>query len=504
MGQTLNTPAGRIGANGHPLTREQEEILALPPTATRKWMAYAGCAKTTTSVEYAHAHPGHAGLYLAFNSGIASDAKGKFPRHIQTQTAHAHAYQVLGIRRFHDRLIQRLRPHDLDGCVELLRPVPQMTEVAVRRAVLQSLHKFLISGNEHVEAQHLHGFPFQARPHCLPMVTAVIERLMDYENSNLPFTHDIYLKAFARLCKISDHFDYLIIDEAQDLNPVLIDIVQKASRPAMIVGDKFQSIYAFRGAEDAMESFDGECLSLSQSFRFGPKIAQVANQILRQCLNKPEIPLLGFEPQNSTVFEYQGKVKQRSTLIARTNYRLFEGLVQIKLPFHFIGGIDEMLNQVSAGYALFKGIRPQIPDPTVSRFKTWDDCVEASEHEDEPDLVRLVRIIEQYTDAIPEILEGMKARHCPDASRAKIIVGTAHKTKGLEYDHVIILDDFLTPSQLRGMLSRKKLTPREYNQEIHLLYVANTRAKITLSISQPLFDEIAGGQGLSDQLFDPM
>src|SRR3546814_5067537 len=91
-----------------------------------------------------------------------------------------------------------------------------------------------------------------------------------------------------------------------------------------------------------MSYFDGDVYSLSQSFRFGPKIAQVANQILRQSLDQPEIPLLGFEPQKSAVFEYQGKVKQRSTLLARTNFRLFEGLVQIKLPFHFIGGIDEI------------------------------------------------------------------------------------------------------------------------------------------------------------------
>src|SRR3546814_17779279 len=87
----------------------------------------------------------------------------------------------------------------------------------------------------------------------------------------------------------------------------------------------------------------------------------------RQSLDQPEIPLLGFEPQKSAVFEYQGKVKQRSTLLARTNFRLFEGLVQIKLPFHFIGGIDEMINQVSAGYALFQALRQQTPDPIVSR-----------------------------------------------------------------------------------------------------------------------------------------
>src|SRR3546814_13969512 len=89
--------------------------------------------------------------------------------------------------------------------------------------------------------------------------------------------------------------DLLIVDEAQDLNPVLIGIVEKSGLPAVIVGDNWQSIYGFRGAEDAMSYFDGDVYSLSQSFRFGPKIAQVANQILRQSLDQPEIPLLGFE-----------------------------------------------------------------------------------------------------------------------------------------------------------------------------------------------------------------
>src|SRR3546814_8819707 len=86
-----------------------EEILAQPPTRTRKWMAFAGCAKTTTSVEYAHAWSQHPGLYLAFNNGIANEAKGKFPSHIQTQTAHAHAYMILGVRRYNDRMTPRLR-----------------------------------------------------------------------------------------------------------------------------------------------------------------------------------------------------------------------------------------------------------------------------------------------------------------------------------------------------------------------------------------------------------
>src|SRR3546814_14787238 len=105
---------------------------------------FAGCAKTTTSVEYAHAWSQHPGLYLAFNNGIANEAKGKFPSHIQTQTAHAHAYMILGVRRYNDRLTPRLRPNDLDGCVDRLRPVPQLTEIALRPAIFQTPKKFLL------------------------------------------------------------------------------------------------------------------------------------------------------------------------------------------------------------------------------------------------------------------------------------------------------------------------------------------------------------------------
>lgn len=482
----------RNGVSGHPLTLEQEAIIAHPPTANKRCIAFAGCGKTTSSVEYTHAWKSHRALYLAFNSSIAAEAKGRFPAHVRTQTAHAYAYQALNMARHRDRIVQRLYPNHLDDCQEAIFPVPGMSEMAVRRAILRSLNNFLISGDDHPSIAHLAGFAAHHKKQVFPMVSAIIERFMDFENTRLAITHDVYLKAFAREGRVSAHFDYIIVDEAQDLNPVLIDIVRKASRPAMLVGDPWQSIYNFRGAVSAMQAFDGPILPLSQSFRFGPEIAEVANNVLQRSMDRPSIPIVGFSGRRSTVRAYTGTFRHPATLLARTNFRLFEGLAGIRIPFHVVGGIQELLDQVSAGYALFTGKRPIRIDPLVSRFKSWDECQAASELDDEPEVSRLVKIIEEYGHAIPTILEGINAHHQPREENAAIVVSTAHKAKGREWQNVIILDDFQTPSQLRSLLGRKRITVSEYNQEINLLYVAATRAIDTLSLSQSLHEDIVG------------
>src|SRR3546814_3378366 len=52
----------------------------------------------------------------------------------------------------------------------------------------------------------------------------------------------------------------------------------------LYLGDEHQSIYAFRGAQDAMASLPGGAYHypLTQSWRFGPRTAQLANLMLRE------------------------------------------------------------------------------------------------------------------------------------------------------------------------------------------------------------------------------
>jgi len=93
-----------------------------------------------------------------------------------------------------------------------------------------------------------------------------------------------------------ERFDHLLVDEFQDTSPLQVGLVRALRGPStrlFVVGDEFQSIYAFRGAD--LESFrkerermrerggPGSVLPLTGSFRSTPEVVAAVNAIGR-CL----------------------------------------------------------------------------------------------------------------------------------------------------------------------------------------------------------------------------
>lgn len=75
--------------------------------------------------------------------------------------------------------------------------------------------------------------------------------------------------------------DIIFFDEAQDINDVTGDWVRKQKLQKVFVGDGNQSIYQFRGARNQLDTLESaETLQLTESYRFGPNIAAVANRFL--------------------------------------------------------------------------------------------------------------------------------------------------------------------------------------------------------------------------------
>jgi superfamily I DNA/RNA helicase len=470
-------------------TAEQQAILEHAPTTSIKVAAGAGCGKTSTLAAYGQRWQKR-GLYLAFNKSIADEARRKFPANIETRTAHSFAYGALDIRR-RGNLIPRFRMEHLRDYDDLIVAVPGMTGGQVRASILRTLDNFLIDAGTKIKVEHCPLEDIRQRNAVRKMVQGIARRLLRFDEHDRPITHDTYLKTFELRHRIEGDLDYLLLDEAQDLNPVLISIAQKSGLPMVIVGDAYQSIYRFRGAVNAMAQFEVEEFPLTQSWRFGSQVAQLANRILRHHSTPPPRPLRGNPGQDSKVLRYAGRVPlgPGTAILARTNARLFESLAGLDRPFHLVGGIDALRGQLSSAYALRHHQFQKVTDDSVGRFTSWK-AFEAAADKGDSDARRLRDIVDRYGSDLPGLLDKLGKLHQDREADAQIIVSTAHKAKGREFDTVVVLDDFELPStQVRRRQANPAMTG-EADQMINLLYVACTRAIKCLRLSDRLFDEL--------------
>ncbi len=474
------------------LTSEQQAILDRPPTSTIKVAAGAGCGKTSTLIEYGRRWPAR-GLYLAFNKSIADEARRKFPASIETRTAHSFAYRALDIGK-RGNLVPRFRFEHLHDYDDMIGSVPGMTDGQVRGAILRTLENFLIDAGTKLHPDHCPLDDVTKRNAVRRMVQAIAGKLLRFKKHDLPITHDTYLKAFELWNRIDDGFEYLLLDEAQDLNPVLVSIANKARLPTIVAGDTYQSIYRFRGAVDAMEQFDVDELPLSQSWRFGPAVADLANRILSHHSKPPRHSLRGNPDRPTEILRYSGRAPmgQGTAILARTNARLFESLSKIDRPFHLVGGLQDLERQLLSAYALQSRRLSGVVDASVARFTSWRAFDDAAERGD-PDARRLRDIVEKHGSELPDLLHRLNGLHRANEQDAQIIVSTAHKAKGREFENVIVLEDFELPSELAKRRVRDRSKGDETDQMINLLYVACTRATTRLYLSDRLFDGL--GQG---------
>src|SRR5258708_5695876 len=132
-------------------------------------------------------------------------------------------------------------------------------------------------------------------------------------DGRLRFEHDAYLKIWQLSDPVIDAA-YVLLDEAQDADPVVTAVLLAQKDMRLIsVGDPAQQIYAWRGAIDAMDAFDGHQLTLSQSFRFAPAIADAAPKWLE--LLRSHLAIRGTDSLPSAI----GQCDRPDAVLCRTN-----------------------------------------------------------------------------------------------------------------------------------------------------------------------------------------
>ena len=92
-----------------------------------------------------------------------------------------------------------------------------------------------------------------------------------------------------------------------------------------------------------------------------------------------------------------------------------------------------------------------------------------AEASDDPEMLRALKVIEAYPN-LDVHLAQLKMQVANAEATADIVVTTAHRSKGLEWPTVYLLDDFMD-------IHDPKMSVAARSIEINLLYVASTRAR---------------------------
>lgn len=469
-------------------TAEQEEILA---TVVRNHPvlvveAGAGAGKTSTLKMIGETLPGN-GQYTAFNSSLVAESKAKFAgSSVACNTTHSLAFRAEGVRFAHRLNGGRVRGDQIAemlGISDLTVPFgstsKRLSPGYLASQVMGAVRRFCQSADPEVSADHFRyidgidmptdegrrGYASNGlvRDYLLPFARKAWSDLSDPEGT-LPFSHDHYVKVW-QLNKPVIAADYILLDEAQDTAGVMLDVLKQQQCPVVLVGDSAQQIYEWRGAINALSSFPGapRCF-LSQSFRFGPAIAEVANKVLAELEEPTQLRLKGFEKIDSRVCE----VKDPTAILCRTNAvavaSLLSGIADGKRPY-LIGGGGDMLAFLEAVQKLQQG--QTVSHPDLACFNSWGEVEEYVKMEEENDLKLIVKIIKEFgVGTLIAALKNMPAKE----EFADLVISTAHKSKGREWKSVKLAADFPTKSKC-------------CDADRKLLYVAVTRAKEELDLS---------------------
>uniref|UniRef100_A0A8C5BKJ5 DNA 3'-5' helicase n=1 Tax=Gadus morhua TaxID=8049 RepID=A0A8C5BKJ5_GADMO len=511
------------------LTHEQQQILShrIQPDQVVKIMAFAGTGKTSTLVRYAQQNPRLRCLYVAFNKSVATEAQRRFPGNVDCRTVHSIAYSDVGKSY---QLSKKLVPNLKVFSVAKVLPAGRGGFIH-GKVVTTALNAFMASADRRIAPHHV--------PNTFKNTKGLVQTL-DAKEKAVPmmveFSHVQrlcclgYLKLWQlkepKPC-LSDSYDVIFIDEAQDCTPAIMDVLLSQRCAKVLVGDPHQQIYTFRGAVNALRTAPHTHLFyLTQSFRFGAEIAFVGATLLQVCKKVQKILVGGnqtgsvfgedFDPVALVPLSTSPAPRGGAAILSRCNFGVFNEAVRLTdrnpaCTLYFVGGVSGIgLSKILDIWTLKQPEHSRtanIKDPFIRSFGSYHGLQAYALQSEDGELEAKLAVVEKHSQRVPELVGRLRACHRDDGSQADFILSTVHKAKGLEFNTVMVCDDFA-----RIPCSRHHLTqlsgfnwwdtpPDEWN----LLYVAVTRARSTLILTRNIRNILtqAGEYFLRPQLPGP-
>jgi len=441
--------------------------------------AGAGTGKTTTIVESANMIGNEKAGFLAFNKPIATELAKRLPEGVEAKTFHAFGFAAIraaGIKTKVNNFKLNNVIKDLLGKDYYYAPLKKLVSLVkgslIEGTDISSIEDLIYEYNINFNSEREQNIAISSIPAILTLCKTQTH-IIDFDDmiwlplvNNYPFPK----------------YDVLFVDEAQDFNESQREMISRCVNGGrcIIVGDKNQAIYGFRGADsNSINLFRQRLMEgdreisefpLSISWRCPLSVVKEANRYVK-AFSAPETAIqgsvvvnAGFNPQKDDMVLCRYNAPLISAFYSLISQGKSAYILGRDLTKGLITAVQRITKNNNMGVEEFKGLFLDDFTLNYNRLLTLNKENQAISLEDKKDCIM---IFVELNETVGGIIKSIE-RLFKDSDKGDIMLSTVHKAKGLEADNVYILATERMPHPMGG------------REENNICYVAITRAKKNL------------------------
>ena len=452
--------------------------------------AVAGSGKTTTLVNaLTYTYDTESVIVLAFSKPVVMELGRRVPQGVEVATSHA-----LGLRDIR-KLCGNVAVKKDRVIAFLKKALPGYKELGdLARTISLAKNTAATSRDEICELMAQVGVDFGAPPSNTRAVEArerelasvIIDTLKQCQKLDgfVDFDDMIWLPTVHNMPP-AFRYDRVLVDEAQDLNPLQLRQVKKIVHKqghALVFGDQHQAIFGFRGADsnamsDLRTAFKATELPLSVCYRCGTRIVAEAKKIVPHIESPPgQHEGMVFDDVETTMIV---KSQPGDLIVSRYNspmIRLCYKLLLAGKSAHIMG------NNVGRTIGkLVKRLDPEDIGDLRRKIIEWRDA-EIDRSRQHPimrtdtirDKAMCILALCDSVGSLSELQTRIDKLFSDTVRQGSVVLSSTHRAKGMERDNVWVLHDTYPYTWANGH--------GDNDEERNLYYVAITRAVNKLHI----------------------
>jgi len=468
----------------HSPTEEQEAIYTAAATTDANIMisALAGTGKTSTLEALQSRVKAKPILYLVFNRKNADEAEKKM---LSTTTVRSFNGQGHRIWASTGRELTLVSPKDGNlKTKNILREIINSSPKAARDQIwsvwnqvvsgvglaksLGYIPQGVVKSDQSLITQtNFHKFLDEAPDDLVSdLIDAVLRTSIKLAfDGTIDYNDQVYMPAL--FGGVFPKFPLVLADEYQDLSPVDHALLHRivADRRLAGVGDPWQNIYGFRGAmaggmDGAISKYKMEEFPLSISFRCPSAIVSHVHWRVPHFKAHHEGGKVSTPPKLAA-----HEIPDNATIICRNNAPLFAIAFRLIGIGHSVSVAGSDIGPRIVSIMRKLGNDEMTQGQVLSAINDWEAEKLANESKSAADLAACMRIFARQGQTLSIAIAY--AEHLFKQS-GTIKLMTGHKSKGLEFNHVIHLDPWLCGDSEQDQNLRYVISTRSLDQLVEI------------------------------------